>query len=121
MGGRRSSAEIHHPSRAFRCLLHRGGSHERRRAFVLSSVSFEDERRSKLELDPDSKVRTDDGKYEKAVVMRKLKMIFREMKILISEHKLYFLAPLILCLALVALLFVKLGTGLIMTFIYAGV
>lgn len=53
--------------------------------------------------------------------MKKLKMIFREMKILISEHKLYFLAPLILCLALVALLFVKLGTGLIMTFIYAGV
>jgi hypothetical protein len=53
--------------------------------------------------------------------MKKLKFIFAEMKSLIADHKLYFLAPLILALAIVALLFVKLGTGIIMTFIYAGV
>ncbi len=53
--------------------------------------------------------------------MKKLKLIYSEMKKLISAHKLYFLAPLILSLALVALLFVKLGASIIMTFIYAGV
>lgn len=53
--------------------------------------------------------------------MKKLALILAEMKSLISQHKLYFLAPLIISLAIVALLFVKLGAGIIMTFIYAGV
>lgn len=53
--------------------------------------------------------------------MKKIALIFKEMKKLISAHKLYFLAPLIISLALVALLFVKLGSSIIMTFIYAGV
>lgn len=53
--------------------------------------------------------------------MKKIKLIFLETKKLLKTHKLYFLAPLILCLAAVAILFVKLGSSIIMTFIYAGV
>lgn len=53
--------------------------------------------------------------------MKKLKLIYREMHKLVSAHKLYFLAPLIISLGLVALLFVKLGASIVMTFIYAGV
>ena len=53
--------------------------------------------------------------------MKKLFYIFKEMKNLIAEHKLYFLAPLVMALVLIAILFVKLGSGIIMTFIYAGV
>lgn len=53
--------------------------------------------------------------------MKKFAFIYHEMKTLISDHKLYFLAPLVLALAAIAILFVKLGTGIIMTFIYAGV
>ncbi len=53
--------------------------------------------------------------------MKKLVYIYKEMKNLIVQHKLYFLAPLIIALAVVALLFVKMGASIIMTFIYAGV
>ncbi len=53
--------------------------------------------------------------------MKKIILILKEMKKLLVTHNLYFLAPLIIALALVALLFVKLGASIIMTFIYAGV
>lgn len=54
-------------------------------------------------------------------MMKKLALVYREMYKLISAHKLYFLAPLILSLVVVIFLFVKLGPGIVMTFIYAGV
>jgi hypothetical protein len=47
--------------------------------------------------------------------------MLREFKILILQHKLYFLAPLLLLLALIGILFFKLGPSMILTFIYAGV
>ena len=50
----------------------------------------------------------------------KIGLLFREMKHLIREHKLYFMAPLLLTLVLFAVLFFKIGPGIIMTFIYAG-
>jgi hypothetical protein len=53
--------------------------------------------------------------------MKKIKYIFSEMLILIKTHKLYFLTPLILTLALVTLLVVKFGSSVILAFIYAGV
>ncbi len=53
--------------------------------------------------------------------MKKFFFVFQEMKNLIAAHKLYFLAPLLLSLAVIAVLFIKLGSSIIMTFIYAGV
>ncbi len=53
--------------------------------------------------------------------MKKFLFVFHEMKKLIAAHKLFFLAPLLLRLAVVAILFIKLGSSIIMTFIYAGV
>ncbi len=50
----------------------------------------------------------------------KIGLLFREMKHLIREHKLYFMAPLLITLVLFAVLFFKIGPGIIMTFIYAG-
>jgi hypothetical protein len=50
----------------------------------------------------------------------KIGLLFREMKYLIREHKLYFMAPLLITLVLFAVLFFKIGPGIIMTFIYAG-
>lgn len=50
----------------------------------------------------------------------KVGLLFREMKHLIREHKLYFMAPLLITLVLFAVLFFKIGPGIIMTFIYAG-
>lgn len=50
----------------------------------------------------------------------KIGLLFREMKHLIREHKLYFMAPLLITLVLFAVLFFKVGPGIIMTFIYAG-
>ncbi|CAN5380829.1 hypothetical protein BH10BDE1_BH10BDE1_21960 [soil metagenome] len=51
----------------------------------------------------------------------KISLLFREMKHLISEHKLYFMAPILISLILFAILFFKVGPGIIMTFIYAGI
>ena len=53
--------------------------------------------------------------------MKKIMFIASEFKTLISQHKLYFLTPLLILLAIVAILFFKLGPSLILAFIYAGV
>ncbi len=50
----------------------------------------------------------------------KIKGLFREMRHLIREHKLYFMAPLLISLILFAILFFKIGPGIVMTFVYAG-
>ena len=52
--------------------------------------------------------------------MKKILMIFKEMKNLILRHKLYFLAPLFLTLLIVTILVIKLGPTLLVAFIYAG-
>ncbi len=52
--------------------------------------------------------------------MKKVIYVMKEMKNLIAEHKLYFLAPLFVLLACVGILFFKLGPSVIMAFIYAG-
>lgn len=54
-------------------------------------------------------------------MLKKFTFVLREMKTLIKQHKLYFLAPLVITLAFLAVVFVKLGSGIIITFIYAGV
>lgn len=50
----------------------------------------------------------------------KIKGLFREVRHLISEHRLYFMAPILISLILFAILFFKVGPGIVMTFIYAG-
>lgn len=50
----------------------------------------------------------------------KITLLFQEMVHLIREHKLYFMAPLFIVLILFAVLFFKIGPGIVMTFIYAG-
>lgn len=52
---------------------------------------------------------------------KKLSLIFREVVALVREHKLYFLAPLLFVIALITLMIIKFGGGVVMTFIYAGV
>ncbi|HRK06363.1 MAG TPA: DUF5989 family protein [Pseudobdellovibrionaceae bacterium] len=51
----------------------------------------------------------------------KIKSMLREVGHLIREHKLYFMAPILISLILFAILFFKVGPGIIITFIYAGV
>lgn len=53
--------------------------------------------------------------------MKKLKALLNETFYLIREHKLYFLSPILILLALLAVLFFHFGPGVILTFIYAGV
>lgn len=52
---------------------------------------------------------------------RKINFMLRELKYLVREHRLWFLAPTLLLLCLFSILFFKLGPGIIVTFIYAGV
>ncbi len=47
--------------------------------------------------------------------------MFREMRHLIREHRFYFLAPILISLVVFAILIFKIGPGIIMTFIYAGI
>ena len=47
--------------------------------------------------------------------------MMREMMSLISEHKLYFLAPMMVTLVLLSVLVYYVGPTVIITFIYAGV
>jgi hypothetical protein len=47
--------------------------------------------------------------------------LIRESVFLIRTHKLYFLAPTIIFTLLIAGLYLKSGTALLITFIYAGV
>ncbi|MDP6945000.1 MAG: DUF5989 family protein [Myxococcota bacterium] len=56
--------------------------------------------------------------------MRKLVFVsrmMREMLALISEHKLYFLAPLLVSLVALSMLVYYVGPTVVITFIYAGV
>lgn len=52
---------------------------------------------------------------------KRMKNLFRESIYLIVEHKYYFLAPLMLIMVFLSLLFYKIGPSIIISFIYAGV
>jgi hypothetical protein len=47
--------------------------------------------------------------------------MMREMLALIAEHKLYFMAPLLVCLVGLSVLVYYVGPTVVITFIYAGV
>ena len=47
--------------------------------------------------------------------------MMREMVLLLREHKLYFLAPLLLTLVCLSVLVYYVGPTVVLTFIYAGV
>ena len=51
---------------------------------------------------------------------KKIAHILKETFYLVREHKLYFLAPLFLMLAVLAILFFHMSPGVLVTFIYAG-
>lgn len=51
---------------------------------------------------------------------RKIGYIFREMWYMIRKEKIYFVAPLLLMLALLAVFVYYIGHSVIVTFIYAG-
>jgi hypothetical protein len=53
--------------------------------------------------------------------MRKVKYILKEMFFLIKKHKYYFIAPILIILALLAFLVYYIGPAVIVSFIYAGV
>lgn len=53
--------------------------------------------------------------------MRKIVYLLRETMFLIRQHKLYFLAPLLVLMVILAVLFFHLGPGIAIAFIYAGV
>ncbi|MFA6217656.1 MAG: DUF5989 family protein [Candidatus Omnitrophota bacterium] len=53
--------------------------------------------------------------------MKKIAYIFKEMFYMIRLHKLFFIAPLLFVLALLAILVYYVGPTVIMSFIYAGI
>ena len=53
-------------------------------------------------------------------MFRKLKNIVKEMFFLIKKEKAYFLAPILIVIALVAILIYQVGPAVIITFVYAG-
>jgi hypothetical protein len=53
--------------------------------------------------------------------MRKFLFILREMGRLVWRNKLWFLAPLLLCLAFVVFLVYTLGPAALVSFLYAGI
>lgn len=53
--------------------------------------------------------------------MRKVWYILKEMFFMIKKHKLYFLAPILIILAILAFLVYYIGPAAIISFIYAGV
>jgi len=53
--------------------------------------------------------------------MKKVKYILKEMLAMIKKHKYYFIAPMLLILALLAFLVYYIGPAVIVSFIYAGV
>ncbi len=53
--------------------------------------------------------------------MRKLALILKEMFRLIGRNKLYFLAPILISLAILAFLVYTLGPVAMVTFLYAGI
>jgi hypothetical protein len=52
--------------------------------------------------------------------MKKLLAIFKEGFYMVKRHKVYFLAPLIIAMALLAFLVIEIGPAAIVSFIYAG-
>jgi hypothetical protein len=53
--------------------------------------------------------------------MKKVILILRQMLVLIKKHKLSFLAPLFIILAILAFLVYYIGPAVIISFIYAGI
>jgi hypothetical protein len=53
--------------------------------------------------------------------MRKILYILKEMLYMVKQYRLYFLAPILITLALLAFLVYYLGPAAIISFIYAGV
>lgn len=53
--------------------------------------------------------------------MKKILYILKEMFYLIRSHKLYFICPILIILALLAFLVYYIGPAVIVSFIYAGV
>jgi hypothetical protein len=53
--------------------------------------------------------------------MKKIAYILKEMFYLIRKYKLYFLAPLLIALVLLAFLAFYLGPSVVISFIYAGI
>lgn len=53
--------------------------------------------------------------------MRKLLLILREIFRLLMRNKLYFLAPILIMLAVLAFLVYSLGPVAVITFLYAGI
>ena len=51
---------------------------------------------------------------------RKIGYIFQEMRYMIRKEKAFFIAPLLLVLALLAIFVYYIGNSVIVTFIYAG-
>ncbi len=56
-----------------------------------------------------------------AVAMNKVVHILKEMAYMIKKDKLYFIAPLLILLSLLALLVYYIGPAVIVSFIYAGI
>jgi hypothetical protein len=54
-------------------------------------------------------------------MLRKVRHILKESAYLVRRHKLYFLAPIIFTLALLAFFVYQIGPAIIVSFIYAGV
>jgi hypothetical protein len=53
--------------------------------------------------------------------MKKLLLIVKEAFYLVKRHKLMFLLPFLVLLALLAIFAIELGPAMVITFIYAGV
>ncbi|MDD5561007.1 MAG: DUF5989 family protein [Candidatus Omnitrophica bacterium] len=53
--------------------------------------------------------------------MKKILYLLKEMFFLIKKQKIYFLAPLMILLAVLAILVFYLGPSVIISFIYAGI
>ncbi|NQT90737.1 MAG: hypothetical protein HQ558_05735 [Candidatus Omnitrophica bacterium] len=53
--------------------------------------------------------------------MTKIGYIFKELFFMIRKHRVYFLAPILIILALLAILVYCIGPAAIVSFIYAGI
>jgi len=53
--------------------------------------------------------------------MKKIWYILKELSYLVRKHKLYFLAPILITLAILAILAFYIGPSVIISFFYAGV
>jgi len=53
--------------------------------------------------------------------MKRMRMMIRESFRLAQKHKMYFLLPFLVLLAVLALLAYQLGPGFVVAFIYAGI